>query len=107
MWTLPGGNCDGRELTNIYLVYFTISCVDCILRYAFDGALCEIAVWLEEGLKVPFARRDASAAQRPFGDEHVAETRVVLKSFSHLFLGDPHCFRVGFGAFDELCGRQK
>ena len=107
MWTLPGGDRDRRELTNVDLVDFAISRVDCILGYAFDGALCKITVWQEEGLKVPFPRRDASTAQRPFGDEHVAETRVVLKSFSHLFLGDPHCFRVGFGAFDELSGRQK
>ena len=92
MRTWLGGCCDGGGLTNVDLVYFAISCVDCILGYAFDGALCEITIWQEEGLKVPFARRDASTAQRPFGDEHVAETRIMLESFSHLLLGNSHSF---------------
>lgn len=92
MWTLLGGYCDCGGLTNVDLVHFAISCVDCILGDAFDGALCEITIGQEEGLKVPFARRDASTAQRPFGDEHVTETRVVLESFSHLLFGDSHGF---------------
>ena len=69
---------------------------------AFDGALCEVAVWQQEGLEVALAGRDAATAERPFGDQHIAEARVVLESFSHLCLGDDHGFLVGFGVSDEL-----
>ncbi len=85
------GNRHGK-LTDINLMDFSISSMDRVLGDVFDGALCEVAIRQEEGLQIALAGCDASTAQRPFRDQHVAETWVVLQSFSHLFFGDPHSF---------------
>jgi hypothetical protein len=92
----------GKSLTDVCLKHVSIGCVDFIPVDMGDGTCCQVTVWLQKCLQISFAWRDATTSQWPLGNQHVAESFVVLQSFSHLLLGCAHCFLVGFGVFDEL-----
>lgn len=92
-------------LTNIGFKSLAVGGVDFVAFNAHNGAGGEIAVGFEKGFEVALPRRDAATAQRPFGDQHVAQPSVVLESFTHLLFRNAHRPMVGIGILDELFSR--
>lgn len=67
-----------------------------------NTAVRHVAVWFGEGFEVSRARGDTTAADFPFGNQHLAEARVVVKFTRHLLRGEGDCVVVGVGSLDEL-----
>jgi hypothetical protein len=69
-------DCD--QLTDVNLVDLAIGSVDGVLANVRDATVGNVAVGQRKGLKIAFSRSDSSTAQRPFRDEDVAQTGIMV-----------------------------